>query len=209
MAGHEIEVKLRCTDFAALARAGIALEVEKPRHFEDNWLLDTPAKTLVEKGSTLRVRIIEGEGLLTLKEKADRNAPASQFKVRVEIETSLGEPEQALEIFERLGYQKSFRYQKYRTVYSATLPSGNNHLKVMFDETLLGDFVELEGEEDAIQQAVELLGFKPEDYILESYVALQAAHCRRLGRALEDMVFSSTGERQERNISAAMIENIE
>ncbi|HYE72743.1 MAG TPA: class IV adenylate cyclase [Blastocatellia bacterium] len=203
-------MKLRCADFAAFAHAGITLEVERARHFEDNWLLDTPAKTLVEKGSTLRVRIVEGEGLLTLKEKADRIAPASQFKVRIEIETSLGEPQQALEIFERLGYQKSFRYQKYRTVYSATLPgNANRHLKVMFDETPLGEFVELEGEEEAIQEAVELLGFKPEDYILESYVALQAAHCRKLGRALEDMVFSRTGEREIRNISAKMIENIE
>lgn len=208
MAGHEIEVKLKCADLAAFARAGLALETETPRHFEDNWLLDDAAHTLGHKGSILRVRVVNGEGLLTYKEKAGKDALASQFKVRVEIETPLGAPAQALEIFERLGYRKSFRYQKYRTVYKTALPSGG-HLKVMFDETPLGNFVELEGEEEAIAEAVKLLGASEHEYILDSYVALQAAHCRRSGRELQDMVFAEAGEPRERRWSAAVIEEIE
>jgi adenylate cyclase, class 2 len=211
MAGHEIEVKLQCADRASFARAGIALEVERARHFEDNWLLDT-AGALGSRGAILRVRSIAGEGeaegLLTYKEKAGRGAPASEFKLRVEIETPLGAPAAAVEIFERLGYRKFFRYQKYRTVYRATLPSGSS-LKAMFDETPLGDFVELEGEEEAVGEAVKLLGARPQDYILESYIALQATHCRRAGRPLEDMVFAGGDAGAAVIPSAAALEQIE
>ena len=73
-------------------------------------------------------------------------------------------------------------------MYRATLPGGQR-LHVMFDETPIGNFIELEGEEDAIALAVKLLGVRPEDYVLESYLALQAAHCAREGKPLGDMIF--------------------
>jgi adenylate cyclase class 2 len=188
MAEHEIEVKLRCAGIEPLLEAGVSLELDTPRHFEDNWLLDTAGRQLAEREAILRVRAVGAEGLLTYKEKAPPGVPASPFKLRLEIETALGEPRQAVEILERLGYHKFFRYQKYRTIYRALLPTGA-HLMVMFDETPIGDFLELEGEERAIAEAVGLLGVEPTDYILESYLALQAEYCRRQGRPLEDMVF--------------------
>jgi adenylate cyclase, class 2 len=184
---HEIEVKLKL-DVAALERAGIRLEVVLPRHFEENWLLDTVLRQLGEKFSILRVRAVNGSGFLTLKERPGSDAPASQFKLRIEIETEIGDPEKALEIFERLGFKKWFGYQKYRTVYRAILPDGNE-LQVMADETPVGNFLELEGEEDTILAAVKLLGLNPTDYLLDSYLALQIAHCQQQGKSLEDMVF--------------------
>ena len=59
----------------------------------------------------------------------------------------------------------------------------------MLDETPIGNFVELEDEEEAIAEAVKLIGVTPGDYILDSYLALQARHCERLGKPLEDMIF--------------------
>jgi adenylate cyclase class 2 len=186
---YEIEVKLRFGDLAAFARAGIALELETARHFEDNWLLDSPDSRLGERAAVLRVRSAAGRGAITYKEKADDLTPASRFKKRIEIETVIEDPESAVEVFERLGYRKWFRYQKYRTVYRATLPDGST-LHVMFDETPLGSFVELEGEEEVIARAVELLGVTPEEYVLESYLSIQAESCRRRGGPLEDMTFA-------------------
>ena len=171
-----------------LTLAGLTLSVEAARHFEDNWLLDTEEFQLGEFAAILRVRKAGERGSITYKEKAPDDASASQFKQRLEIETAVDDPESAVALFERLGYRKWFRYQKYRSVYRATLPGGAS-LHVMFDETPLGNFVELEGEEEAIAQAVKLLGVTPAEYILESYLALQIAHCERQGRQLEDMVF--------------------
>ncbi len=184
---HEIEVKVKL-GIEAFAPAGIQLDLCTPRHFEDNWLLDTEQQQLGKQFSILRVRAINGKGLLTYKEKAGSDAPASQFKLRVEIETEIGNASEALAIFERLGYHRFFRYQKYRSIYEAVLPSGKC-LEVMADETPRGNFLELEGAEDAITEAVNLLGVTPADYILESYLALQLAHCRQQGKPLEDMVF--------------------
>ena len=186
---HEIEVKLRFDRVDAFARAGIKLEVETARHFEDNSLLDTADRKLGEREAILRVRSAGGKGSITYKERAGDDAPVSQFKQRVEIETAIDDPESALAMFECLGFHKWFRYQKHRTVYRATLPGGST-LSVMFDETPLGNFVELEGEEEAIAQALELLGVTPDDYILESYLTLQAEYCRRQGKPLDDMIFA-------------------
>ncbi len=185
---HEIEVKLRYDSVAPLERAGLQLTLETPRHFEDNWLLDTAARQLSQRAAILRVRQVDGAGTLTFKEKAAPAAAATQFKARIEIETSIAAPENTVAILERLGYCKWFRYQKYRTVYRAALSSGAA-LHVMFDETPLGNFIELEGAEDAITEAVQLLGVRREEYILESYLALQFNACHALGRGLEDMVF--------------------
>jgi adenylate cyclase, class 2 len=185
---HEIEVKLRYENVAQLERAGLQLELEKPRHFEDNWLFDTADRQLSNRAAILRVREVAGRGTLTYKENAAPAAAATQFKARLEIETAFEHPAQLVALLERLGYRKWFRYQKYRTVYRAHLPSGAS-LHVMFDETPIGNFVELEGAEEAIAQSVQLLGVNPEQYILESYLALQMNVCHARGRELEDLVF--------------------
>lgn len=171
-----------------LVRAGLTLQVETARHFEENWLLDTDDSFLGAREAILRVRGTGERGAITYKEKAPAGAPASQFKQRIEIETSIGDPAAAVMIFERLGFHGWFRYQKYRTVYRAELPSRAS-LRAMFDETPLGNFVELEGEEEAIAEAVKLIEVTPGDYILDSYLALQAQHCEKLGKPLEDMMF--------------------
>ncbi len=185
---HETEVKLRFDSVELIARAGIVLEAEGDRHFEDNWLLDSAEGRLGQAAAILRVRFAAGKGSITYKEKTGPEAPTTQFKQRIEIETAIEDPQSAVAIFERLGYRIWFRYQKYRTVYRATLP-GSSDLHVMFDETPIGNFIELEGEEAAIAQAVEMLGLTPADYIIESYLGLQAEHCARMGKPLEDMVF--------------------
>ncbi|MBI1759837.1 MAG: class IV adenylate cyclase [Acidobacteria bacterium] len=185
---HEIEVKLRYDSVAPLERAGLQLTLETPRHFEDNWLLDTAARQLSQRAAILRVRQVNGTGTLTFKERAAPDAAATQFKARVEIETPIGDPASTLALLGRLGYRQWFRYQKYRTVYRAGLPSGAE-LHVMFDETPLGNFIELEGAEEALAEAVQRLGVRRAEYILESYLALQINVCRALGRELEDMIF--------------------
>lgn len=189
--GHEIEVKLRSRGVEWLEKAGIQLEVESPRHFEDNILYDTSDHALSRKLAILRVRAAQGSGVLTYKESDDQFSSKSQFKKRIEIETPVEDPAILRSIFEKVGFQKFFRYQKYRTVYRATVPGGES-LHVMVDETAIGNFIELEGSEAAISNAVRLLGVTKEDYILESYLGLQEENCRKQGRLLEDLLYPET-----------------
>jgi hypothetical protein len=83
--------------------------------------------------------------------------------------------------------RRAFRYQKYRTIYHLKLEGSD--LKVAFDETPMGNFIEIEGDADGVLLAVREAGFTHRDIIRESYPELQAARCRARGVELEDLVF--------------------
>src|SRR5262245_4651744 len=97
----ETEVKLACNDLARLRNAGFELTLIEPRHFEDNWLLDSHDQALLKSGSALRVRIVDSKGLVTFKGVVKQN-DGSPLKVREEIETETDEPLVIIELLERL-----------------------------------------------------------------------------------------------------------
>jgi len=183
----EIEVKLACEDLDRLRNAGFVVTLQTPRHFEDNWLLDLPDRSIFKQGAALRVRSVNGKGSVTFK-GAVIESNESRVKVREEIETELSEPERMIELFERLGYRRSFRYQKYRTTYALLLDGVE--LKVVLDETPMGNFIEIEGDETRIARVFEAAGFSDAEIVRESYPELQASRCRDRGVPLEDLVFS-------------------
>src|SRR5581483_7964598 len=148
----ETEVKLACDDLGRLTRAGVELILRRPRHFEDNWLLDDADRTLVNRGAALRIRAVEGRGWVTYKGVAQQTA-GSPLKVREEIESAVSDPEKLIALFERLGYHRAFRYQKYRTTYAILLDGAA--LEVAFDETPMGNFIEIEGDEQRVLSILE------------------------------------------------------
>lgn len=180
----EVEIKLPFIGPPALLDAGFELIEVTPRHFEDNWLFDTAEGDLKVKGRALRVRQTPHGAVLTYK---GRPAASDHFKIREEIELTVSDAESMILILERLGLKKHFRYQKYRTVYRVA--AGETHLLAMFDETPLGDFLELEGSEEAIVKVAAALGFVPQQFITKSYVALQTERCKAAGQPLTDLVF--------------------
>jgi len=182
----EIEVKLACDDLGRLTRAGFELRLRKPRHFEDNWLLDDAKQALIKQGAALRIRMVEGGGWVTYKGVAQETA-LSPLKVREEIESAVSDPEKLIALFERLGYHRDFRYQKYRTTY--TILFDGAALEVAFDETPMGNFMEIEGDERPVLGILERAGFTAADSIRESYPELQAKRCKARGVPLEDLVF--------------------
>ena len=182
----ESEVKLACDDLDRLRRAGFELSLVEPRHFEDNWLLDSPDQTLLTQGAALRVRSVDARGWVTYKGVV--RAGASPVKVREEIEAETGAPERLIDIFERIGFRRAFRYQKYRTVYGLALHGSD--LKVVLDETPMGNFIEIEGDESSVVSVMEVAGFAAGDVVRESYPELQASRCRARGVPLEDLVFN-------------------
>jgi adenylate cyclase class 2 len=182
----EIEVKLACGDLDRLRSKGLQLTLETARHFEDNWLLDLPDHSLFTQGAALRVRSVNGNGTVTYKGVV-KETHESRLKIREEIETEVAEPERLIELFERLGYHRSFRYQKYRTGYCIAV--GERKLKVLLDETPMGNFIEIEGDEASVLSVLDAAGFAEGDFIRESYPELQASRCRERGVPLEDLIF--------------------
>ena len=56
----ETEVKLACGDLGRLRDAGFTLKISTPRHFEDNWLLDSPDQKLFSERAALRFAPVNG-----------------------------------------------------------------------------------------------------------------------------------------------------
>lgn len=182
--GIETEVKIRLKDAISaqqlLANAGFSISV--PRRFEANTIYDTADQTLKNSQMLLRLRRIGTDSLITWK------GPyiAGPHKARPELETSVGSLEMLQQILHALGYDPSFRYEKYRTEYQhPTLPDGT----VTLDETPIGVFFELEGTSDWIDQTAALLGFEPAAYVLESYLRLYQNDCSAKGVEPSNMVF--------------------
>ena len=206
----EVEIKLPCDDPSRLTEAGLDFEVVEERYFEDNWVYKLPDGKL-RKGQYLRVRYIgdgdgagrRHEGILTYKGKSRRETASANGtnrgkKVREEIESVVGQPDKVVKIFKRLGLQRSFRYQKHRTVYTIRLETGQT-LQAMFDETPIGNFLELEGDAATIEAVAAQLGDPKNAHISESYVEMQVVRCAARGVPLSDMLFDKPARKTPKN----------
>jgi adenylate cyclase, class 2 len=180
----ENEIKLRVADGAAIEELLRArgFRLIHPREFEANEVFDTPEGRLRSRGELIRLRTLGPVAVLTFK------APElpGRHKRREELETRIDDPGVLRGIFERLGLQLSFRYEKYRSEYQRERETG----RVMFDETPIGFFLELEGEAGWIDTLAEELGFSSEDYILSSYGRLYLDYCDANGIQPVHMTFT-------------------
>jgi adenylate cyclase class 2 len=214
---QEIEIKLRISDAASLKRTLKRLGTRlvgagTGRVHEWNVLFDTPQGDLAKHGQLLRIRTETPETtsrkgksapakrvLLTFKRPVGAGtAPRAsvegnhRHKVREELELEVTNAATLTKIFEGLGMRGWFRYEKHRTTFR--LPpslSWAKGLLIELDETPIGTFVELEGPPAAIDRAAKALGFSPQDYILQNYVALYVEDCRQRGAEPKDMVFAA------------------
>jgi adenylate cyclase, class 2 len=179
----EIEVKIAVPG-AAEARRQLrknGFVVVKPRILEANEVFDTPDLRLRNSQLLLRIRQIRHETKLTYK-----GPPAAgKHKSREELELKADDARTLAAIFSRLGFEKVFRYEKYRTEFQREKTG-----IVTLDETPIGIYLELEGPPAWIDRTARLLGFQEKDYILESYGKLYFDWCERQGRKPGDMIFA-------------------
>ncbi len=189
----EIEVKLRIPDVDRVKEklSGIGAHIKQERHFEDNYVMDTPEESIRKSGGLFRVRIVK-----PLTDETCRRSPAiltfkgktiisDGLKNREEIECTIDPPENFLGILERLGFVLKFRYQKYRTVYALN----GKQLHICIDELPIGNSFELEGPPEEIHEVAEKLGYTRQDYITESYGGLYYQWCKEKGIEPSHMVF--------------------
>ena len=108
------------------------------------------------------------------------------MKVREEIETTVGDASLMLAVLARLGLEVWFRYQKYREEYARP------GVVVAIDETPIGTFVELEGDEAGIIETARALDRTPDDYVIDSYRDLFRRERETKGLPLTDMMFETS-----------------
>jgi adenylate cyclase class 2 len=179
----EREIKLRF-ESAPAARAAVVATgaaLVHARRLQDDCLLDTPDDVLRHRRSVLRVRQEGDGGMLTFKGPV-QPAPV---KIREEVETLVADGPLTLRIFEELGFRVWFRYQKYREEFVI------DGVMVAIDETPVGVFVEIEGDEQGIAQVAHALGRRPADYLLDSYRTLFVRYCKERGVPPTDMLFAA------------------
>jgi adenylate cyclase, class 2 len=177
----EVEIKFRISDRPALAkalkRAGFR-QVTRSTH-EMNALYDLPGQKLRKRGELLRLRKYGKQWVLTYKAKA----AAGRYKVRVELETQVESGERTDGILRALGFAPTFRYEKYRAVWSG----GPGH--VLVDETPIGVFGEIEGPARWIDRTAQALGITSADYITQTYADLFFTWKRQNGSTVKEMTF--------------------
>src|SRR5439155_12660145 len=157
-------VKFRVKKLSVLTRdlRKAGFHVETTRTHETNVLYDLPGRDLQKHGELLRLRKYGKECVLTHKAKGS----VRRHKSRIETETRVADGKKMDAILRALGYEPTFRYEKFRTAWS----DGKGH--VVVDETPIGNFGEIEGPARWIDQAAWRLGISPKDYITETYVGL-------------------------------------
>ena len=177
----EREVKLRF-ESPEVARAAIVAVGAAPlrcRRLQEDALLDTEDERLRRRGCALRIRTESGKSLLTMKGPVQ----AGTMKIREEHETVVSDGAVLQCVLEELGLHVWFRYEKYREEYAA------EDVTIAIDETPVGTFVELEGNEHGILTMTAALGRSPDDFILDSYRSLFLKHRDAHGGHDQDMVF--------------------
>ena len=212
---RETEIKLKVTDVPAFHRAlkRIGASPAGPgtsKVHEENVIFDTPQSCLAKRGQLLRIRTETPQTgskskkggpkqrvVLTFKQPIAPPSDAEPegvsdwpYKVREEIEVEVANAGVLTRIFEGLGMNGWFRYEKYRTTFQ--LPDSEAWAKgllIELDETPIGTFVELEGPAAAIDRAAMELGYSKRDYVLTNYLRLYLEDCRRKGEQPGHMLF--------------------
>lgn len=197
----ETEIKLRWDGDAGSARSHLEVHEYRmvaPRTLEDDRLFDRASGELRRAGQILRLRISGDKSIATFKGPAEAGA----YKSREEIEFDVSDAAAFEEVLARLGYQRVFRYEKYRTIFAGGRQDGQGFAEggggegpageqgiVTLDETPIGVFMELEGTKSWIDATAKHLGFGRGSYLTSSYAALYGEYRAAHPEAPANMVF--------------------
>ena len=184
----EVEIKFRVDDPESLEKLlrKNGFRLKNPRAHEMNTLYDDPSRALTRRGELLRLREYGKSWKLTHKAKGK----LGRHKSRVETETKIEDGCAMESIFESLGLEPIFRYEKFRAEWS------DANGEVVMDETPIGNFAEIEGPAKWIDATAKALGVRRADYITQNYASLFFAWKRTSGSPAEEMTFKAVGKRK-------------
>ena len=186
---NEIEIKLALPENLTPIRRtlrDLGFGVSKKRVHELNVVFDTAESSLRKAGKLIRIRKVAAHSVLTYKGPPK----PGRHKSREELETGIPDPVTFEKVLSRLGFNPTFRYEKFRTEYERTGERG----VVTLDETPIGNFLELEGPPRWIDRTAKALEFAPRDYITKSYGSLYLDYSAARGTPATDMLFRHRGK---------------
>lgn len=180
----EIEVKFLVTDLNALLERLTTLGAQsRGRVFETNIRYEDASDSLIQRKSLLRLRK-DQKATLTHKSPVPGD-DGRDVKMYNELEVTVGDFETTDAILLSLGFHQAQRYEKWRETF-------------MMDETVIcmdtlpfGEFIEIEGEQAAIQATAGRLGLAWQDRILTNYLALFAHLKQTLRLEFNDVTFDN------------------
>jgi adenylate cyclase, class 2 len=188
MAVHqEVEIKFRIDDLSDLARRvqKAQFRLVTPRTHEMNTIYDLPGQPLRKRGDLLRLRNYGDDWVLTHKMKGVQG----RHKKRIETETKVADGKKMDAILRSLGFQPTFRYEKYRAEWS----DGVGH--VVLDETPIGNFGEIEGPARWIDRTAKTLAIHRDHYLTDTYAGLFFVWKRRTRSPATEMTFRAIRQR--------------
>ncbi|MBN1562589.1 MAG: class IV adenylate cyclase [Anaerolineae bacterium] len=183
----ETEIKLYVPDFAPVLARLTELDavLETPRTFERNVRYLDAAQTFMERGIVLRLRQ-DAKIRLTYKEPPHiQDGMMSRF----EAEITVDDFDMMDIILKKLGFVPDVVYEKYRTTYQ--LPQISDDTEILLDEMPYGNFVEIEGEPDAIRAAMQALHLSNAPHVGMSYLSMFMHIKRVLGLEMHDLTFAN------------------
>ena len=191
------EIELKCCvphvdEFRNRALAA-GFKIHTPRTLERNALFDRPDRGLLATRQILRMREYGGKWLLTHKRPPANEVPGARYKERLETETEVANGDAMGAILVELGFKPAFRYEKFRTEFDDTRGAGH----LLLDETPIGNFAELEGPPEWIEQAAERLGIQSDLCFTDSYGRMFLDWKARSGSPAENMTFDEIAPEHE------------
>jgi|SRR5687768_17108814 len=147
---------------------------DRGEEFEENTIYG--GGTLERGTSVLRLRRVGERALLTYKE---RFPGASAVKHQREEETAVEDAPAMAQILDALGFKPILVYEKRRQTWLL------GKTEVVIDELPFGLFMEIEGDEDAINAAEQTLGLNDLTAENATYPQLTEQHGRRSGEVVE------------------------
>ena len=160
----EIEVKFYLTDVRAIRKRISKLGANSSgRIFETNFRYEDRDQTLLKKKSLLRLR---KDRKTTLTFKSKPSDADNQFKMLHETEVEVSDADKMDLILNALGFHREQIYEKWRETFDL------NGTILCIDTLPYGNFLEIEGQKEAIRQLAEAIGLGWEKRIVHSYLAI-------------------------------------
>ncbi|MHB8629068.1 MAG: class IV adenylate cyclase [Aggregatilineales bacterium] len=180
----EIEAKVHVADLESIRPLleHVGAKLIAPRVYERNVRYENAEGTLTSTHRVVRLRQ-DTRVRLTYKE------PSLQYldgaTSRTELEVTISDFAMMDAILGKLGYSPAWLYEKYRTTYEW------HDAEIVLDEMPYGNFVEVEGPQAMIEDALLVLGLSELTRIKSSYSDLFFQLKARLGWRFNDLTFDN------------------